>query len=139
MPTVAPASVLVVIDGAAGTVRVTEELLVESATEVAVTVMVWDEAVAAGAVYVVEVVVDPPSVPPPLTVHVTPAEFLSLVTLAVTVTESVPSTVLDDAEAETLIGFELLEPELPQLDSPIAATKTHNNERNLFADTRFSF
>ena len=50
VPTVPEARELVVIAGAACTVRVTGELLVASATDVAVTVMVCFEEVAAGAV-----------------------------------------------------------------------------------------
>ena len=45
--------------------------------------------------------------PPPLTVQVTPALFLSLVTVAVSVVESAPSTVIEDAVIATLIGLEL--------------------------------
>jgi hypothetical protein len=97
---------LVVIEGAAGTVTVTGELLVASATDFAVTVTVWDDAVAAGAVYVTELVVMFDSVPPPLTDHATPATFLSCATVAVRLTEFVPSTVLEDAVADTLIGAE---------------------------------
>jgi hypothetical protein len=82
--------------------------------------------------------VDPLRVPPPLTDQLTPAAFLSLATVADKVIESVPSTVADDDVAETLMGFELLEPELPQLAKPNAATKTDRRERNLFADTRVS-
>jgi hypothetical protein len=57
------------------------------------------------------------SVPPPLTVQVTPAEFLSWVTVAVRVVESVPSTVVAAAVTVRLIGFELP----PQ---PVNATAT---------------
>jgi hypothetical protein len=47
-------------------------------------------------------------VPPPLvTAQLTPALFLSLVTVAVRVTESAPSTVIDAAVIEMLIGLEL--------------------------------
>lgn len=44
------------------------------------------------------------SVPPPLTVQVTPALFWSLVTVADKVVESVPSTVLAAAVTATLTG-----------------------------------
>ena len=83
---------------------------------------------------------EPVSAPPPLTVHVTPAAFLSLVTLAVRVTESLPSTVEFDADAVTLMGLLLLL-ELPPLhaDMANAATKTHKTDRDLFADTGCSF
>ena len=47
------------------------------------------------------------SVPPPLvTVQLTPAAFLSLLTVAVKVTVSAPSTVIDEAVIAMLIGFE---------------------------------
>jgi len=46
------------------------------------------------------------NVPPPLTVQVTPALFLSFVTAAVSVTESVASTVVADAVTATLAGCE---------------------------------
>jgi hypothetical protein len=46
-------------------------------------------------------------VPPPLTLHVTPAEFLSFVTVAVNVVESLPSTVLAEAVTATLADGEL--------------------------------
>jgi hypothetical protein len=45
---------VVVIDGAAGTVMVADADLLVSAMEVAVTVTVWADEVAAGAVYVAE-------------------------------------------------------------------------------------
>jgi hypothetical protein len=92
----------VVTAGAAGTVIVALAVLVVSATEVAVTVAVCAELVAAGAVKVAPVVDVLESVPPPLTVQVTPALFRSLVTVADSVVESVPSTVVADAVTATL-------------------------------------
>ena len=82
------------------------ELLVVSATDVAVTVTVCTDAVAAGAVYTAELIVVFDSAPPPLTDHATPAAFLSCATDAVRFTEFVPSTVLEDAVADTPIGAE---------------------------------
>jgi len=78
-----------------------------SATDVAVTVTVRAELEAAGAVYVAPVVVWFDSAPPPLTLHVTPALFLSFVTTAVSVTASVASTVAAEAVTATLGGVEL--------------------------------
>jgi hypothetical protein len=66
-----------VIAGFAGTVIVAVPSLVVSDTEVAVTVTVSAVLEGAGAVYVAEVVVVFDSAPPPLTVQVTPAAFLS--------------------------------------------------------------
>jgi hypothetical protein len=65
--------------------------------------------VAAGAVYVAEVVVVA-RVPPPLRVQVTPALFLSLVTVAVSVTVFAGSTVVAADDTATLTGWELLPP-----------------------------
>jgi hypothetical protein len=56
---------------------------------------------------VAEVVVVFDSVPPPLTLHVTPPGVLSFVTVAVRVTASVASTVAADAVTATLTGLEL--------------------------------
>jgi hypothetical protein len=53
---------------------------------------------------VADVVVVFDNVPPPLTLHETPALFLSLVTVAVSVTASVPSTVAAEAVTATLTG-----------------------------------
>jgi hypothetical protein len=92
--------------GAAGTVIVTVPVFVASATEVAVTVIDCAELVAAGAVYVAELVVSLDSDPPPLTLQVTPALFLSLAIVAVSVVVSVPSTVVAAAVTVTLRGFE---------------------------------
>lgn len=104
LPTVAAARELVVIVGVAGTVSVSDPAFVASAMEVAVTVMVCTELVAAGAVYVAEEVVLFDSAPPPLTAQETPPAFLSFATLAVKFTESVPSTVVDAAVTVTLNG-----------------------------------
>ena len=60
--------------------------------------------VGAGAVKVAEVVVSLDIVPGPLTVQVTPPVFLSLVTVAVNVVVSFPSTVLDAAVTATLVA-----------------------------------
>jgi hypothetical protein len=56
---------------------------------------------------VAEVVVVSERVPPPLTLHDTPSVPLSLVTVAVSLTVSVPSTVSIDAVTATEAGFEL--------------------------------
>jgi hypothetical protein len=102
---------VVVTVSLAGTVSVMVPFLEVSATEVAVTVTVCGELVAAGAVKVAEVVVVLERAPPPLTVHVTPSGvlpvFLSLVTVAVSVTVSVASTVVAEATTATLGGLEL--------------------------------
>jgi hypothetical protein len=88
------------------------------ATEVAVTVTVCAALVAAGVVKVAEVVVVFERVPPPLTVQVTPSELLSLVTTAVSVTVSAPSTVVTDAVTATLgVAWP------PQPDTPRATTQ----------------
>jgi hypothetical protein len=87
--------------GDAATVIVAVPDLVASAAEVAVTVTDSELAVAAGAVKVADVVVVFNMVPPPLTLQVTPAAFLSLDTVAVNVTVSVPSTVLAEAATVT--------------------------------------
>lgn len=62
------------------------------------------------------------NVPPPLTVHVTPAPFWSFVTAAVSVVLSVPSTVDAAAVTLTLIGLDLLPPQ-PDRQGKVA----HNN------------
>ena len=105
--------------GFAATVIVTDKVFVASAKEVAVMVTVCAEAVAAGAVKVAEVVVVFDRVPPPLTDQLTPAAFLSFVTAAVRVTESVPSTDVADGVMAMLI--EAAEP--PHPDKPSPATK----------------
>jgi hypothetical protein len=107
VPTEACGIVVVVIEGAGGTVNVTVAVSEVLATEVAVTVTVVAELAAAGAVYVAEVVVVFERVPPPLTDHVTPAAFLSFVTVAVNVAVSVGSTVEAEDVTATLTGFEL--------------------------------
>jgi hypothetical protein len=48
----------------------------------------------------------PDSVPPPLKDHAAPAAFLSCSTVAVRLTEFVPSTVVEDVVADKLIGAE---------------------------------
>jgi hypothetical protein len=135
-PTEAGGIEVVVMAAAAGTVRVTVAVSVGLATEVAVAVTVVAEVEAAGAVNVAEVVVVLESAPPPLTVHVTPAEFLSLVTVAVSVAESVGSTVDADDVTATLIGFEL--PPQPVIQIVVlAARQTRRQTRaNLFQDMR---
>jgi hypothetical protein len=92
-----------------------------SATEVAVTVTVSAELEAAGAVYVTPVVDWFDSVPPPLTVHVTPPGDLSFETVAVSVTASVASTVAAEAVTATLTGWEL-PPHPERLKTAIAVT-----------------
>jgi hypothetical protein len=94
-------------------VIVTLPVLLVSATEVAVIVTDCAELVAAGAVKVapeVEVLVKEVE-DAPLTLQVTPSEVLpvvlSLVTVALSVNVSVPSTADADAVTETLTGLEL--------------------------------
>lgn len=102
--------------GNAGTVSAVVEYLVVSFTETAITVACWAEDVAAGAVYVTEVVVTFDSVPTPLRLQVTPSEWLSLATVAVRVIESAPSTEDEGEAMVTLVGPPLLElPELPEV------------------------
>lgn len=103
----------VVMDGIAGTVSVREADFDESPIEVAVTVIVCAELVAAGAVNIAVVVVVFDSVPPPVTVQVTPAALWSLVTVAVRLTGFVPSTVCVDAAIETPSIGDGAEVELP--------------------------
>jgi hypothetical protein len=95
------------MEGAGGTVMVTDAVLVLSATEVAVTVTLSEDAEAAGAVNVAPVVVVFDRAPPPLMVHVTPSLPLSFVTVAVRVAVSVASTVDADDVTATLTGLEL--------------------------------
>jgi hypothetical protein len=71
------------------------------------------------------------SVPPPLTVHFTPALFESLVTLALKVTESVASTVFADGVTVTLTVF--VPP--PQPFMLKTATNTRPTKPILFANT----
>jgi hypothetical protein len=119
-----------VIAGSAATVSVTLPVFVVSATEVAVTVTVCAEAVAAGAVYVAEVFVVFDRVPPPLTLHETPSGvplvLLSLLTVAVSVTVSVPSTVVTEAVTATEGDFEL-PPQPEKHDTKIKMAVSRNN------------
>jgi hypothetical protein len=65
---------------------------------------------------VAALVVEFDSVPPPLTLQLTPAAFLSFVTVAVSVVVSAPSMVLAAAATDTLTTAEdppVPEPELP--------------------------
>jgi hypothetical protein len=110
-----------VIAGAAGTVIVAVPDLLVSATEVAVTVTVSAELEAAGAVKVAPVVDWFDSVPPPLTAQVTPPGDLSFATVAVSVTASVASTVVDEAVTATLTGLEL-PPQPERLKTAIIVT-----------------
>jgi hypothetical protein len=127
------ATVRLVIAGAAGTVIVTVPGFVESEIEVAVTVIVCAELVAAGTFKVVEVVVEPDRVPA-LVVQFTPAAFVSLATVAVIVVVSVPSTVFEAAVALTLIGWELA----PHPDRPNVRRAT--SPKNTTASVaRFTF
>jgi hypothetical protein len=115
--------------GAAGTAIVTVPVLVVSATEVAVTVTVSAELEAAGAVYVAALAVWFDSVPPPLTLHVTPPGVLSFVTVADSVTASVASTVAADAVTATLTGLELPpQPEMLKAAIAVMASR-HRNAR----------
>jgi hypothetical protein len=84
---------VVVTASLAGTVMLTVPDFVASLIEVAVTVTVCDELVAAGAVNVAEDVVAFVS-DPAETANLTPAPLRSFVTEAFTVTESAPSTVV---------------------------------------------
>lgn len=90
-------------------------------------VAVWAALVAAGAVYVAALVVWPDNVPAPLIVHFTPAEFLSLATVAVSVAESVPSTAVADAVTVTATGAELP----PQPDTPSETPNAPNPARSV--------
>jgi hypothetical protein len=108
------AAVRLVIAGAAGTVIVAVLLFVVSATEVAVTVTVCEELVAAGSVIVAEVVVSLDRVPA-LVLQVTPFESWSSMTVAVRVVVSVPSTVV--AAAVTVTGPTDGEPPQPAVDN----------------------
>jgi hypothetical protein len=105
---------VVATEGVAGTVMVTVAVLEVSDTEVAVTVTVCADEVAAGAVKVAAVVEVFDRVPPPLTLHVTPALFESLVTVADSVIASVPSTVAADA---AMVTSTFPGPEQPVIDA----------------------
>jgi hypothetical protein len=87
-----------------------------------VIVDVCDELVAAGAVYVTEAVDWPDRAPGPLNVQATPSEFLSLVTVALKVTVSVPSTVEAAALIATLIGFDFPPHPFTQISARTART-----------------
>jgi hypothetical protein len=86
------------------------------------------------------------SVPPPVTVHVTPPGVLSLATLAVRVTESVASTVAADDDTVTLVagGVELPAPQPDRLSMAnkvmaerlTAALDLRPKELNLFRNMR---
>jgi hypothetical protein len=115
----ASATAVVVIAGFFGTVIVAVPVLFESVTDVAVTVTVSAESGGAGAVYVAVVAVWFDSVPPPLTVQVTPPGFPSFATVAVSVAVFVPSTV--DGVAVTVTLTELP----PQPDSHNTAQAAH--------------
>jgi hypothetical protein len=75
--------------------------------------------VAAGAVYEGDADVVLESDPTVGVLHVTPALVVSLVTVAVSDTVSLPSTVVDDAVAETLMGWGLPPLPLPGLVEPL--------------------
>jgi hypothetical protein len=88
------------------------------------------------------VVVVSDSVPPPLTVHVTPSLFVSFVTVAVRVSVSVPSTVVADAVTATVFGAEL--PPQPEMlkaativiaNRPIAALILRPERTNILRNT----
>jgi hypothetical protein len=134
VPTVAGGSEEVVIEGAAGTVIVMVAVLDVSATEVAVIVAVKEEAEGAGAVYVTEVLEVFDSVPPPLTVQVTPSLPWSWSTAAVMVMESVGSTVADDAVRVMLIGFELPPQPVIQIEALVAKQRERQTRASFFQD-----
>jgi hypothetical protein len=117
---------VVVTPGCAATVIAADAVSAVLAFEVAVIVAVWVELVPAGAVYVTEVVDWAESVPAPLNVQVTPSAFWSLVTVAVKVTASVPSTVVAEAVTATLIGFELPPHPFTQINARTARTPSPN-------------
>ena len=68
----------------------------------------------------------PDRAPPPLTVQLTPAAFLSCVTTADNVTESVASTLDEAAVTATLIGAELPPQPYRDKDTRIATTERTN-------------
>jgi hypothetical protein len=113
----------------AGMVIVVVALLVASVTEVAVIVAVCAELVAAGAVKVAALEVWLDNAPAPLNDHFTPALFLSWATVAVKLTESLPSTVVDVAVMVTPSGAELP----PQ---PVMATIALKIPAHIPTDTR---
>ena len=112
--------------GAAGTVMVAVPVLVVSATEVAVIVMVCEVLVAAGAVNVAEVAVVFDRVPADA-VQVTPAEFRSLVTAAVKVVVSDQSTVVEAAVMVT--GPTAVDPPQPASHNTNDAARAPINTR----------
>jgi hypothetical protein len=103
-------------------VIVAEDVSALSATDVAVMVAVCAALVAAGAVYVTEVVDWPDRAPGPLNAQLTPPEFLSLLTVAVKVTVSVPSTVDAAVLIATLIGFDFPPHPFTQISARTART-----------------
>jgi hypothetical protein len=129
------AAVRLVIAGAAGTVIVAVPGVADGlATDVAVTVTVCAELVAAGSVIVAEVVVVFDRVPA-LVLQLTPAAFLSFVTVAVRVVVSVPSTVVAAAVTVTLgvggvAGDELPpQPAVNSTDNKDVRIPRHNTAR----------
>jgi hypothetical protein len=110
--------------------------LVVSATEVAVTVTESAEAEGAGAVKVAAVVVVLESVPPPLTVQVTPALFWSLLTVALSVVVSPPSTVLAAAVTETFTAGALPPHPAIQIDATTPRHTTAHFFQNIIASVR---
>jgi hypothetical protein len=123
------AAVRLVIAGAGGTVIVAVPVLVVSATEVAVIVIVCKELVASGAVNVAEVVVVFDRLPA-LVLQVTPAEFRSLVTAAVRVVVSVPSTLVAVAVAVTgPTDEEPPQPVVDNIENNNAGIPRHNSAR----------
>jgi hypothetical protein len=83
-------------------------------------------------------------VPPPVTAHVTPSAFMSLVTVAVSVTVSDPSTVVAVAVTATLGGLELPPHPNKHKDATMARLESTNlfqytgasSERTLFKISR---
>ena len=97
----------VVTAGIAAIVMVTVAVCEGSAIDATVMVADCEELVAAGAVNVAEVVVSFDRAPAPVMLHDTPAAFLSLATVAISVVVSAPSTVLAVAVTVTLGEGEL--------------------------------
>jgi hypothetical protein len=120
-------------------VSVTEALCEGSATEIAETVAVCTELVAAGAVKIAEEVVLA-RLPAPLCVQVTPALFGSLATVAVSVTLFAGSTVAAVGDTVTLTGLELLPPQ-PDRHTPRTTATLVNTSlfENINAPTKWNY
>jgi hypothetical protein len=138
VPTVAPASApaVVVIPRFTGTFTVTVPTTPVVATDVAVIVTVNAVPTVVGAVYVTAVVDDPdnaphaaPVHPVPVSVHVTPAPFLSFATVAVNVAVFPGSTLLLAGPWIVIV----VGPAPPHPARP-AANETLNNATTLFRE-----